>query len=162
MSAKGSCRCKAVAYQVELPFERFMYCHCTRCRKATGAAHAANGFVKPEAFRWTQGESEVRARGGVVSVRGDGGAGTSVRGRPTRSVAKDAGAGCGRAGGGVAGTSGASGTAGTGSGGSTGGKAGSGGSSGTGGTGTTVDGGGTRDAVADGDASPGVGPSCSI
>jgi len=33
---------------------------CTRCRKATGAAHAANGFVKPETFRWTQGASEVQ------------------------------------------------------------------------------------------------------
>ena len=60
MIAKGSCLCKRVAYEVDLPFERFMYCHCSRCRKATGAAHAANGFVKPEAFRWTKGESEVQ------------------------------------------------------------------------------------------------------
>jgi hypothetical protein len=58
--AHGSCLCKAVQYEVELPFERFMYCHCTRCRKATGSPHAANGFVKPEAFHWTQGESLVK------------------------------------------------------------------------------------------------------
>ncbi len=60
MKATGSCLCKGVTYEVELPFERFMYCHCSRCRKATGAAHAANGFVKPEAFRWTKGESDVQ------------------------------------------------------------------------------------------------------
>jgi hypothetical protein len=45
---------------VELPFERFMYCHCTRCRKATGSPHAANGFVKPSAFRWLSGEAAVK------------------------------------------------------------------------------------------------------
>ena len=58
--AHGSCLCKTVQYEVELPFERFLYCHCTRCRKATGSAHAANGFVKPEGFRWTQGASAVK------------------------------------------------------------------------------------------------------
>ena len=57
--AKGSCLCKAVAYEVELPFERFLYCHCARCRKATGSPHAANAFVKPEAFRWLKGANEV-------------------------------------------------------------------------------------------------------
>jgi len=60
MIARGSCLCKAVQYEVELPFERFVYCHCSRCRKATGSPHAANGFVKPSAFRWTKGESEVK------------------------------------------------------------------------------------------------------
>ena len=60
MVAHGSCLCKKVQYEVELPFERFMYCHCTRCRKATGSPHAANGFVKPETFRWTQGEELVK------------------------------------------------------------------------------------------------------
>jgi hypothetical protein len=58
--AHGSCLCKTVQYEVELPFERFLYCHCTRCRKATGSPHAANGFVKPEVFRWTQGASAVK------------------------------------------------------------------------------------------------------
>jgi hypothetical protein len=59
-SAHGSCLCKTVQYEVDLPFERFMYCHCSRCRKATGTAHASNGFVKASAFRWTAGESAVR------------------------------------------------------------------------------------------------------
>jgi hypothetical protein len=58
--ARGSCLCKQVAYEVELPFERFVYCHCSRCRKATGSPHAANGFVKPDAFRWTKGAELVQ------------------------------------------------------------------------------------------------------
>ena len=59
MLARGSCLCQAVAYEVELPFERFYHCHCSRCRKVTGTAHASNGFVKPEALRWTKGEANV-------------------------------------------------------------------------------------------------------
>ncbi len=59
-AAHGSCLCKTVQYEVDLPFERFLYCHCTRCRKATGSPHASNGFVRREAFRWTQGESQVK------------------------------------------------------------------------------------------------------
>ena len=58
--AHGSCLCKQVTYEVELPFERFYYCHCQRCRKATGTAHAANGFVKRGAFRWLSGDALVR------------------------------------------------------------------------------------------------------
>ena len=59
MIAKGSCLCKGVAYEVELPFERFMYCHCSRCRKATGSGHAANAYVQPAAFRWLRGEAQI-------------------------------------------------------------------------------------------------------
>src|SRR5579862_3643220 len=56
MSVYGSCLCGAVRYEVDLPFDRFLYCHCSRCRKKTGTAHAANAIVKPEAFRWLAGE----------------------------------------------------------------------------------------------------------
>ncbi len=34
-------------------------CHCSRCRKARGAAHGANLFCKIDDFRWTRGESLV-------------------------------------------------------------------------------------------------------
>src|SRR5207302_1698384 len=46
-------------YEVRLPFDRFVNCHCSRCRKATGAAHATNAVVKLDAFRWTAGETHV-------------------------------------------------------------------------------------------------------
>jgi hypothetical protein len=56
----GSCLCGAVSYEIRPPYVFFQYCHCSRCRKFTGAAHAANIFVSAEQFRWTAGEDKVR------------------------------------------------------------------------------------------------------
>jgi len=56
----GSCLCGSVRFEVALPFDYFLLCHCSRCRKATGTAHAANAVVRPEAFAWTGGEDLVR------------------------------------------------------------------------------------------------------
>ena len=56
---KGSCLCGEVAYEVDPPFLFFQYCHCTRCQKNSGSAHAANLFLKLDQFHWTQGEELV-------------------------------------------------------------------------------------------------------
>jgi hypothetical protein len=56
---KGSCLCGGVQYEVEPPFRVFQYCHCSRCRKFTGGAHAANIFVASKQFRWLAGEELV-------------------------------------------------------------------------------------------------------
>lgn len=56
---KGSCLCGAVEFQVSPPFKMFQYCHCSRCRKFTGTAHASNLFVDPSQLTWTQGEDNV-------------------------------------------------------------------------------------------------------
>lgn len=55
----GSCLCGEVAYEVVGPFKVFQYCHCSRCRKFTGSAHASNIFVPPERFKWTKGEALI-------------------------------------------------------------------------------------------------------
>ncbi len=52
--------CGAVHFSVTEPFKAFQYCHCSRCRKASGSAHVANIFVPVDQFRWTEGESHVR------------------------------------------------------------------------------------------------------
>jgi len=44
---------------VDAPFDHFVNCHCSRCRKASGTAHAANAVVKPHALRWLQGQELV-------------------------------------------------------------------------------------------------------
>jgi hypothetical protein len=59
MMVHGSCLCGVVAFEVRLPFVRFVNCHCSRCRKATGSAYAANAVVQPDAFRWTRGADRV-------------------------------------------------------------------------------------------------------
>jgi hypothetical protein len=56
---RGSCLCGAVKYEVHPPFSKFAHCHCTRCRKATGAAHASNIYVAPAQLNWLGGEESV-------------------------------------------------------------------------------------------------------
>ena len=56
----GSCQCGAVKYEVAGDFERFFLCHCKRCRKNTGSAHAANLFMANGKLDWLSGEDKVR------------------------------------------------------------------------------------------------------
>jgi hypothetical protein len=55
----GACLCGAVGYQITGEILGFQYCHCSRCRKFTGSAHAANLFTAVEHMQWTKGESNV-------------------------------------------------------------------------------------------------------
>ena len=55
----GSCLCHKVRYEITGNMGVFQYCHCSRCRKFTGSAHAANLFVSPKKFSWLQGEDMV-------------------------------------------------------------------------------------------------------
>ncbi|MCW8943936.1 MAG: GFA family protein [Sedimenticola sp.] len=57
---KGGCLCGEVTYEVTGPFDQFHLCHCSRCRKSTGSAHASNIFTKPESIRWLTGESLIK------------------------------------------------------------------------------------------------------
>jgi hypothetical protein len=57
---RGSCLCGGITYELSSPFVFFQYCHCSRCRKSSGSAHAANIFVKIEQFGWTKGEPLVK------------------------------------------------------------------------------------------------------
>ena len=59
-SIAGSCLCGAVRFEISPPLSGFRYCHCSRCQKATGAAHAANIFLPESQFTWLAGESLVR------------------------------------------------------------------------------------------------------
>ena len=56
---QGSCLCGAVRFEVQGDFERFYLCHCSRCRKDTGSAHAANLFGPAVALTWLAGQQNV-------------------------------------------------------------------------------------------------------
>lgn len=56
---KGSCLCGAVAFEVEGAFESFYLCHCGRCRKNSGSAHAANLFSSTASLKWQRGQDKV-------------------------------------------------------------------------------------------------------
>ncbi len=53
--AEGGCLCGAVRFRLTGEILGFQYCHCSRCRKFTGSAHAANLFTRPADLEWLQG-----------------------------------------------------------------------------------------------------------
>jgi hypothetical protein len=56
----GSCLCGEVRFEIIGDFEAFFLCHCGRCRKGTGSAHAANLFSSAAKLDWLSGEAKVR------------------------------------------------------------------------------------------------------
>jgi hypothetical protein len=57
---RGRCLCGGVRYEVTAPFLRANFCHCSRCRKHTGAAASTQGRVPREGFRLLAGEELIR------------------------------------------------------------------------------------------------------
>lgn len=55
----GSCNCGAVAFAIDRPLTDVYVCHCSICRRATGANGIAVVVVPNAAFRWTRGEDHV-------------------------------------------------------------------------------------------------------
>jgi hypothetical protein len=60
MKYLGSCLCGEVTYEIEGDFENFYLCHCERCRKDTGSAHAANLFSSTAKLRWLSGQEKSK------------------------------------------------------------------------------------------------------
>jgi len=56
---RGSCLCGEVRFVVEGPFEEMRLCYCSRCRKASGSAHASNLFARPDSLRWLSGQDRI-------------------------------------------------------------------------------------------------------
>jgi hypothetical protein len=57
---RGGCLCGAVRYEVTMPFRRASYCHCSRCRKHSGAGALVQGRVSREGFRLLSGAERIR------------------------------------------------------------------------------------------------------
>lgn len=55
----GSCLCGEVTYQFNEDIKVFQYCHCSRCQKFTGSAHASNIIIDLKGFQWVSGEDSV-------------------------------------------------------------------------------------------------------
>jgi len=56
---RGSCRCGAVTYEVNDAFTAAFYCHCSRCRRATGSAFKPMASIPFERIRLTGGEGDI-------------------------------------------------------------------------------------------------------
>ena len=57
---RGSCLCGEVTFVLKGSAEIFHMCHCSRCRKSTGSAHASNIIAPPDNIEWLSGEENIR------------------------------------------------------------------------------------------------------
>jgi hypothetical protein len=57
---RGSCLCGGVRFEVTAPFVWANHCHCSRCRKHSGAFGGTQGRVPRSGFRLLAGEELVR------------------------------------------------------------------------------------------------------
>lgn len=55
VSVKGSCLCGGIRYEVS-EFGLVVNCHCSMCRKSTGAAFRTRASIPVNGFRWLAGE----------------------------------------------------------------------------------------------------------
>lgn len=56
----GACLFGKVRFKVRGEFQHFFLCHCNRCQKDTGSAHAANLFSSNASIEWLSGKDSVR------------------------------------------------------------------------------------------------------
>ena len=67
----GGCLCGGVRYQIHGRFLRAGHCHCSRCRRHSGAAMGTQGRVRREDFELISGGELVRVyrpAGGMVKA----------------------------------------------------------------------------------------------
>jgi hypothetical protein len=60
VAVTGGCLCGGVRYEVTAPFLRAGHCHCSRCRRHSGAAVCTQGRVRSGDFRLLSGADLVR------------------------------------------------------------------------------------------------------
>ena len=55
----GSCLCSAVQFKITGDVPNFYQCHCSLCRKQSGAAFNAATLVYKDTFSWLAGEEKI-------------------------------------------------------------------------------------------------------
>jgi len=58
---QGECLCGRVKFEIDGKIRNLYQCHCSLCRKTTGAAANAATFVQSSSFHWVSGQSEIRS-----------------------------------------------------------------------------------------------------
>jgi hypothetical protein len=57
--AQGACNCGAVAFEIDAAIADVYVCHCSICRRSTGANGIAVVVVPNAALRWVRGEDRI-------------------------------------------------------------------------------------------------------
>ena len=60
MSARGSCNCGGVKFEIVRPVSDVYVCHCSICRKSTGGGGLAVAIVNSDDFAWVEGEDLIK------------------------------------------------------------------------------------------------------
>ena len=55
----GGCLCGAIRYSVDAPLQNIVACHCSHCRKASGAGASHNALVPSSAVAFTAGKPKT-------------------------------------------------------------------------------------------------------
>lgn len=55
----GECYCGEVSYQIDGDLITMYHCHCSRCRKLSGASFATNGSLEARLFNITKGQNNI-------------------------------------------------------------------------------------------------------
>ncbi len=58
--AKGSCLCGKITYELTTSGQFINNCHCSKCRKASGAAFGSFLHISKDYFTWLKGEEFVQ------------------------------------------------------------------------------------------------------
>jgi len=62
-SLRGECYCRTVSFTVQDVFEYALYCHCSECRRRTGAAAKPFAGAKASALNIASGEDAIQRLG---------------------------------------------------------------------------------------------------
>ncbi len=57
----GKCLCGTIEFEVKGEMPNLYQCHCSLCRKTTGAAANTATFIERKNFEWLRGESSIRS-----------------------------------------------------------------------------------------------------
>jgi hypothetical protein len=60
MSVSASCLCGAIQFEIDGRISDIHRCHCSVCRKATGAGAIAIVATSTKSMKWIQGQDEMR------------------------------------------------------------------------------------------------------
>lgn len=58
---QGRCLCGKVSFEISGPMPRLYQCHCSLCRKQSGAASNAATIVEERHFRWLSGQDQIKS-----------------------------------------------------------------------------------------------------
>ena len=57
---KGECNCGSIAFEITSIISDVLICHCSICRRSTGANGIAVIIVNNNDFRWIKGEEQIK------------------------------------------------------------------------------------------------------